>query len=327
MNDILEKKQINKLYLELYPELISSTYKAKQLNNYAVWSVLKAIDKHKKGEGKFKFESVLLIISTTLNLSKKYSYAVFKKGVNLFWKAPNKTKDVYLIGLDKVVINFPHEIAKTAPFQVRIFDFLIHETPGDIKTFLLNFVFGRYGQKKPISKESLCQNLGCSKSTVKRQIRKSQALTIKNNMEMIKSFDHINFAYEYLNKLKLMHPSLKNSFKIIEQDNKFIIFKQLSNSYSVEDYSRLKLSKRPRALKAIDSENNMGFEKRKYYIGKNSKINRESLSKIEDSKNYFIWKKVNGDPLLPDSEISPQSKTRTRLEAKFWLNKEMNQEC
>lgn len=327
MNDNIEKKYIYKLYLEIYPELVSSTYKSKQLSNYAIWSVLKAIDKHKKGEGKFKFNSVLFIITTTLNVSDKYAYEIFKKGVDFFWKKPNKDKDVYLISLEKVAINFPHEIAKTAPFKIRISDLWVHETPGELKTFLLGFVFGRYGQKKPISKSSLCDNLGCSKSTVKRQIKKSERLTIKNNLEYIKEFDHINFASTYLNKLKLLYPENKNLYKIIKQDNKFIIFKQLSNSYSLEDFSRLKLSKRPRALKKIDAEASIGFEKRKFYIGKNQKNNTEALAKVEDSQNFYVWKKITENSELPSSDLNPNNKTRTRLEAKFWLNKEINQEC
>lgn len=327
MNDSQDKKQVHKLYLEIYPELISSTYKSKQLNNYAVWSVLKAVDKNKKGSGKFQFETVLFIIAETLKVSKKYSYEIFKKGTDVFWKFPSKNREVYLMSLDKVIEKFPHEIAKTAPFKIRINDLWKQETPGQLKTFLLDFVLGRYGQKKPISKASLCENLGCSESTIKRQIRNSINLTKKINLEKIDEFDHINFANEYLNKLKILYPQNKTAYKILKERNKFVIYRQLSNSYSMEDYSRLKLSKRPKSMKKIDSELQIQYEKRKYYIGKCTNSNHGALSKVDDGKSAIIWQKIVNENPLPLNTQYKQNKTRTRCEAKFWLKKEMNQEC
>ena len=327
MNDTEDKVQIHKLYLELYPELISSTNKVKQLNNYGVWSVLKTIDKHKEGAGKFKYKSILYVICQTLKVNEKYAYEVFKKGVNLFWKSPNKSKEVYLLSLDKVVANFPYEIAKTAPFKIRVIDLWKHDTPGELKTFLLGFLIGRYGQKKPLSKAALCDNLGCSLSTIKRQVKKSESITIKNNFEKIGEFNHINLAYEFQTKIKLMNPDSRDSYKIINDSGNYLVVKQLSNSYSVEDYSRIKISKRPRALKVTDSEVSESFSKRKYYLGK-IKTNKDGvLVKIsEGNEKFHMWNSISKTEELPEVTIEPQYKTRTRYNAKFWLNKEMRQE-
>lgn len=327
MSESEDKIEVHKLYTEIYPELVSSTNKAKCLNLYGVWTVLKIIDKHKQGAGKFAFKSVLFVIRQTLKVNEKYAYEIFKKGVNLFWTAQSKNKEVYLFSLEKVVNNFPYEIAKTAPFKVKVYDLWKHETPGELKAFLLDMLIGRHDQKKPLSRAALCENIGCSVSTLKRQLKKSETLTIKKNFERIEEFNHINLAIEFQSKMKLLHPEIKDAYQILNADNKYVVVKQLSNSYSVEDYSRIKISKRPRALKVTDSEISEAFQKRRYYIGK-YKPNRDgALIKVSEyNDKYHMWNSIVKTEELPQVSIEPQYKTRTRYNAKFWLSKEMRQE-
>ena len=321
-----ESIPIKKIFLEIYPELVSSTNIQKQLNNYAIWTVAKAIDRHKQGSGKFLMSSMLYLITQILKVNQKYAYTIFKNGADLFWSKPSSNKEVYLFSIDKIVKNFPVELAKTAPFKCRVNDLYQLETSGEVRSFMCGMVISRYGQKKPISKESLGNNLGCSKSTVKRHIKNSSHITIKNNYEFIAEFDHVNFAHEYKNKYKLLHPELKDHLKIIKKDKKYILIRQLANSYSMEDYSRIKLGKRPKALKIVDYDNNQGFEKRKYYIGKSIVNKQGTLSKKETTSDFCIWDKPNQKEEIPSKLIPGQNKTRIRSDAKFWLNKEIKQE-
>lgn len=124
-----------------------------------------------------------------------------------------------------------------------------------------------------------------------------------------------------------MNPESRDSYKIINDSGNYLVVKQLSNSYSVEDYSRIKISKRPRALKVTDSEVSESFSKRKYYLGK-IKTNKDGvLVKIsEGNEKFHMWNSISKTEELPEVTIEPQYKTRTRYNAKFWLNKEMRQE-
>ena len=88
---------VQKLRFDVYPELIASTRKAKFLNHYAVWSVLKVVDAHKQGSGKFLLSSVLTVITRTLHCNENYAYDIFKKGIGKFWHKPNEEKIVYLL--------------------------------------------------------------------------------------------------------------------------------------------------------------------------------------------------------------------------------------
>ena len=117
MNDRVEK-----LRFDIYPELVSSTRKAKCLNQYAVWSVLKVVDAHKQGSGKFLLSSVLTVITRTIHCNSNYAYEIFAKGIGKFWHQPNDEKVVYLFSLDKVVKNFLFDFAKTSLFDVRVYD-------------------------------------------------------------------------------------------------------------------------------------------------------------------------------------------------------------
>ena len=312
---------VQKLRFDVYPELIASTRKAKFLNHYAVWSVLKVVDAHKQGSGKFLLSSVLTVIARTLHCNENYAYDIFKKGIGKFWHKPNEEKIVYLLSLDKVVKNFPFDLAKTSPFEIKVHDLWKLETSGEVKNFLYSFVIGRYGQNKPISKQSIMNNLGVSLSTIKRAINNSDHLTKKKNYCILKTYKNMSYANKFLEKVRLLDPNNKLLYKIISDDGAYLVIKQMPNSYSVEDYSRSKLSKRPRALKNIDAENKETFEKKKY----NAKDHGFVRQKAEGS-GFYLWQNSNDAYKNIEAFDDGKNKTRTRYNSKFWLMKKTEQE-
>jgi hypothetical protein len=312
---------VYKLKFDMYPELVASTNKSKQLNNYAVWSILKVIDAHKSGSGRFQLQSIHRVICSTLHCNPNYAYSIFNKGVGKFWSKPNSEKTVYIFSLEKVVNNFPFDLAKTFPFKIKVNDLWKLETPGEVRLFLNSLVIGRYGPVKPVSKQSLMDNLGVSLSTVKRVIANSDTLTIKKNYCCIKTYKNLSYANKYLEKIRLLDPENKLLYKIIKDNESYAVIKQMPNSYSVDDYSRAKMSKRPKAFRSIDANNKDTFEKKKY----NTRGQGFVKSKTEGNE-YFLWQNTQNEYLSIEPFESGKNKTRIRDESKFWLMKKNEQE-
>jgi len=296
---------IGKLQVEINPEMISTASKIKKLDVCAIWIALRTIDKHKQGTGRFTLNSCLEIVKDITKCNKNYSYEIFKKGIDVFWQEPYGAKGnkvVYLHGINKVIESLSFEISKTKPFIIKMEDLFKHDSSSELKTFLCSFVIGRFGQNKPITIKSLESNLGVSSSTIKRRINDSENLTKKKNYCFLdKQFDSIREAYEYFKKAQILYKDSSKALRVLRKDGKFIVAQQMGNSYSCEDYSRGKISKRPKSFRIIDAENKETFKRKKYFYTK-TKIAHDKdliLSKVKSSNdNFFVWKMVN-----PDSEV------------------------
>jgi DNA-binding Lrp family transcriptional regulator len=296
------KVKIGKLSVCIYPELVSSASKQKKLDVFAVWLVLRTIDVHKKGAGKFSYKSFLEIIEEVTKCNKNYCYEIFKKGIDLFWKKPisqEGTKVIYLIGLEKVALSLSFDLGKTKPFLIKMEDLFNHNSSSELKNYLCNFVIGRFGQSKPITISSLSDNLGVSKSTVKRRIASSEDLIKHRNFYISeKKFKTSNDAYQYLNKIKNLVNTSNKSYKIINKDKEFMIVQQLGNSYSLDDYSRGKISKRPRVFKQIDEEIRDTLDSKKFYVSKAKQTNDVNLrfTKVKNTyEDSHLWKMSSGE--------------------------------
>jgi hypothetical protein len=72
-----------------------------------------------------------------------------------------------------------------------------------------------------------------------------------------------------------------------------MIVQQLGNSYSLDDYSRGKISKRPKVFKQIDDEIKDTLENKKFYVSKSKQTNDVNLrlSKVKNTfENSHLWK-------------------------------------
>jgi len=296
---------VGKLQVEINPELVAITSKHKKLDVFAIWLVFRTIDKHKQGTGKFLLSTCIDLIHEITKCNKNYCYEIFKKGINSFWNNPTGTKGnkiVYLFGINKVVELFSFELTKTKPFYIKMEDLFRHDSAADLKSFLTNFVIGRFGQTKPITLDSLSDNLGVSESTLKRRIRTSDILTKRKNFCFLnKDFASIADAYDYLRTFKNSTDTILSSYRIVSVNKKYQLVQQMGNSYSCDDFSRGRISKRPKLFRIIDSENKETFKKKKFYVSK-TKNAREKDSIYVKTKNdhndYYSWKMIN--PLIDD---------------------------
>lgn len=316
-----KKTKIGQIKLEIYPEMISAASKIKKLEIFAIWLILKAIDKNKQSTGKFQYSTILDLIEQILKVNKTYTYQLFNKGVDLFWNKPvgsKGNKTVYLYGIDKVLDKMPFDLAKTFPFYIKMEDLFYHENSTQLKTFLCEFVIARYGQKKPISKSSLQENLGLSKSSVKRRIRQSTFLNKKENYCFFDAkFHNLTDAMNFAEKVKKSVTHNKNSVKVIKKNNIFYISYQVGNSYSLDEFNRGKISKRPHKFRIMDSLNRDSYDRKKYHYTKikNNKNKNLIIAKLKSNNSkYHSWKVLNVDKIDIDDlteDFTNMSKTRS----------------
>lgn len=325
---------IGKLQVEINPEMISTASKIKKLDVCAIWIALRTIDKHKQGTGKFTLNTCLEIVREITKCNNNYSYEIFKKGINLFWQEPTGAKGskvVYLYGINKVIETMSFEISKTQPFLIKMEDLFKHDNSNELKAFLCSFVIARYGQNKPITIKSLETNLGISSSTVKRRINSSESITKKKNYCFLdKQFDNIGEAYEYYKKAKIMFKESAQAIRILQKDGKYLVAQQMGNSYSCEDFSRGKISKRPKSFRIIDAENRDTFKRKKFFYTKAKNVVDKDLilSKVKSpNENFYVWKMVNPDSeTIEELNEKPQGHTAEVWQAaKKWSKR--NKEC
>lgn len=318
--------KVGQLKLEIYPEMISAASKIKKLEIFSIWLILKTIDKHKQSTGKFQYSTILELFEQVLKVNKTYTYQLFNKGVGIFWNAPvgaKGNKIVYLYGIDKVLDKMPFDLAKTFPFYIKIEDLFCHENTTQLKTFLCEFVIARYGQNKPVSKSSLQDNLGLSKSSIKRRIRNSIFLNKKENYCFFENqFNNLIDAMNFADKIKKTILFNKNSVKVIKRNNIFYISYQVGNSYSLDEFSRGRISKRPHKFKVIDSINKDTYQRKKYHYTKIKNMTNTNLmiAKIKSNNfNHHNWKVVNVDKVDVEhlsEDFSRFSKTKSYRVAK-----------
>jgi hypothetical protein len=95
----------------------------------------------------------------------------------------------------------------------------------------------------------------------------------------------------------------------------------MPNSYSVEDFSRSKISKRPKALRNIDHDNKDSFEKKRYNIKENGFVKQKA-----EGSEFYLWQSSDNQFKNVEPFENGKNKTRTRYESKFWLMKKNEQE-
>lgn len=283
---------VGKLKVEIHPELISSCSLSKKLDSYAIWLALKTIDKNKEGTGKISLATAIQIVHDLFKMNQNYCYEMIKKGADIFWSQPSGKKGekiIYLYSINKIVEKFPFNLAKTKPFLIKMNDLFSFDSSNEVKTFLSGFVIARYGQNKPISLQSLQDNLGVSKSTLKRRINNSYIITVKNNYCYFnEEFQNMADAFLFIKKSNFKFKNLR----IIKRENKFIIARQIANSYSIEDFSRIKISKRPKVFKSMDSINKDYFQTRKFVNkSKSQNVSANTFVKVKtENENFHVWK-------------------------------------
>ena len=237
----------NKDYITINPELIPQVLSNKESDIFILWLVMKRADKN--GSGFVCFSQILEVASTIFNFQSTYVYKIFNKGINKYWSdicIHKGKKSTSLYGFGKVITRLSPKVSKSKCIALPFFLFENSSTKA-IKQILIALFAARFEDPNPISILALSKILHLSESTIRNAIKECNLVDKIFNFEILE---------ESSSKAPLVSIILNSDhpwgMRIIEQDEKFLLVKQISNSYKIKDLNFLPYEYRPKELKKID---------------------------------------------------------------------------
>ena len=289
---------VSDLSVILYPELIAASLCANESDLYALWSVLKGIDRYRGGSGQISSKWLLDITQTILGLNQSRAYTKLKQGVGLYWnkfgKSKEGTKVTCLIGEDAVIERLSPTITRSEPFQCTV-RYVESENIGEIKSLMISMVAARYVDNRAVSIASIVQQTGQSERTVQKALRNCVDLKSTASYEQISIHNTEQAALKAFAKIQKVNPAAYTIEKHLDQ---FVICKRAPNLYALTQPKRLPLSKRPKALRRRDLENASGLGKKRYYpLNSKKPVEHEHVVlsdvRLLPTGTAVIWTKKN----------------------------------
>jgi hypothetical protein len=249
----------------LYPELVAASLKQKEGELYALWSILKGMDKSAKGSGKIAVSDLIDFVRTVFGVEQSRAYDKFRQGIGKYWNKPGRDargiKVTCLIGRAAVIERLNPTSTRSEPFTFTVKN-LESEDIHELKNLLISVVAARYIDERPISVQSIALMTGQSESTVKRAVKECVDVNSIGGFQTISEHSSEHEARMACAKLSKDIPA---AYKVQQHLNKYVVCRQLPNTYTLCSPGRLPLRKRPKELKAKDAENMAGLVKKRYY--------------------------------------------------------------
>ena len=239
--------------INVYPEIIAKTICENELDIYLIWSLAKLTDK--TGNGIVSYKKILEIASNLLGIRSTQIYLKLNSGIDNYWSKPflfKNNKCVCLFGLKKIITRLKPNLTRCKPFVIPL-DFFdnIELSNKNLKSIFISLVAGRFDDHRPLSVASLMNNCGLSESTIRNAIKDSAIIEVKNNFQIL---------FESNNK-ESFKDFKHSSYKLLGDNGKYQLVKQLPNSYIVNVFNRLPLKARPKELKLNDRQLDFSLEK------------------------------------------------------------------
>ena len=253
-------------FVILYPEILSAVIKNKEEDFYSLWLLSKTLNENKNGLVDYK--NLIEIAKNYLGYSSNHIYKKISSGIGLYWREPSGSKGKKIIGLlsiEKIVDRLKPNITRSKPFIVNL-DYFLSDSK-DIKNLFVSLVAGRYEDGRPISLQTLVDNLGISESSVRNSLKDCLYVKIKSNYVILEEFNFISDAF----KSNHFNPNDK-TIKIHQNNDKVQVLKQISNSYIISEFDRLSLKKRPKILRKYDKIMLDKLQDRIYNISETTKL-------------------------------------------------------
>lgn len=239
----------NNNYITINPELIPKVLINKESDIFILWLIMKRADKN--GSGFVAFRQMISIAKNVFAINSTYVYKLIEKGFDKYWSRPcmhKKIKSVSLFGFGKVISRLDPFVTKSKCIALPFY-FFENSSSKFIKQILISLFAARFENPNPISILSLSQILGISESTVRNAIKESNLVDKILNFEIIYESDIKELLVSKI--LQSDHPW---GLRIIKEDDKFLLVKQMSNSYKIKDLEFLPFEYRPKELRKLDSK-------------------------------------------------------------------------
>ena len=254
--------EVQSLEVIVHPENVAAAFQRNEANLFAIWMCLNAVDRASCRDGRFRLDSTYLMIQKVTGVKRAQAYALFKKGVGVYWsdtyRASKPTADgkvdkfVLLRSLKHVVAHLQPNMTRSHALSVPISEFAGDDggfTP--VKRMLMDIVIGR--NTSPISRAQMTAALNVSMTTVKRCLRESPRLHKQTNFAVLHRGKDEQDARSVANRLRIASGG-KRAYRVGLADGAYHVFQQLPNTFFLNDWDRLPISQRPRELRAFDSE-------------------------------------------------------------------------
>lgn len=271
-------------YLKVYPELVAAALKSHEADLYAVWLVLKAIDKNSGSSGHIQHSYMLNFVMDILHLSITQSYKKLNDGQNKYWgKFAGKKgqKSTSLFSIERVINHLQPDLTRTDSFGLPVDVFYTLNGWKDIKAILYSIVASRYEDLRPVSRATICDNTGSSLSTLHRQIHSDKGPDIYRNEVVLAESVRADVVGK---KREALFAAGHSSPLFIKKEGyMYHLIQVLPNSYSYKAsiYNRYNANKhRPKALKYFDSINVANISSKKYY---------DNTEEKHDNKKGYVY--------------------------------------
>ncbi len=315
--------QVNACPITIYPELVAAAMKNKELDIYICWCILRALDIQRGGSGHYSVAAMGYIAHIALGIGTTQMYAKIKKGEGKYWTSPKGQKgkrSSSLISISKVINYLQPTMTRTEPLVCRIGDLI----PGGetrnwptLRNFLVSVVAARHVRPRPVTRATIEEQTGLSRSTVFRRLSQGAEthLRVVKNCAKIHAGDTYAKAKDALAQI-LATEGGANPWRIVKIEGHFFLVKQIANSYMLPEFTRVPLSKRPPALRALDIQNALVCDQPRYCVKETKLNNAPSQEKVWYSPDgnvkirrlgkVGLWKSTG------DTEIIVNSTTRPR---------------
>lgn len=238
--------------ITFHPELAAAALKDKSWDCYAIYCILKDVDRITEGRGVLKLAPVLGIIKDLYGLKSNHAYAIFEKGIGKYWRSPNGKygqKRFGLISFKQIGYDLKPTMPRCLPFRIRYNELLpLLEMPcaSYMKSNLLSMVASRLGRDRPQSILSIQEHTGLSRATVYNLLNKNDLIEKHHNYVIA----HTDMSYDEVMQMQREFVRSKiGKFRTIRQDDgQYMLLSQIPNSYSMP-ISRGNFKNRPEALK------------------------------------------------------------------------------
>jgi hypothetical protein len=248
-------------YLIINPEIAAKSLQYNEGDLYLFWLVAKKLDK--TGRGIIKLSELLDLCKNIFSLKSNWVYNKISLGIGKYWRAPfgkKGDKSIALIGIGSVIKRLDPDITRAKPMKIPVTLFE-NSSSKSIREILVSLVASRYDSFHPLSISTISKNTGLSESAVRCALKTSSIVKTRQNFEVVASAKDSNTL------LSLVKKDVEK-YRIVKNDDFYLLTKQIPNDYFLNDFERLPLCTRPKELKKIDKVLLAKLDPVKYHISK-----------------------------------------------------------
>lgn len=249
------------------------------------WTTLKAWDASLGGGGLVMRRTIKSVLKRISGLGETRVCALVQQGVGTYWRefhGKHTQERTGLHNIDYVTRVLQPTQSHLNPVRIAFRD--MPEEGGKLSPFLISLFASSTRDMKPIAVGAIAKATGTSLRTVQRWLALDPRLKKLPNHQLIFSNEKRPAVVEFLQNTKS-----GPKYRIVGFDGDWRLVCQMANTYIMQEFDRLPLSKRPAALKTMDQCLAAKEHQRLYYV--HEKLVKHAINEPLKDK-HSLW--LNG---------------------------------